>query len=83
MDITPRKCAKIVTLRDHTSPSQRKIAVSVGVGLGSASSVFKQKRETGNVEVQKKESCGRKRKATKRDDLNLFLQQQNKLTKNQ
>ena len=35
--------------------SQRKIAESVGVSLGSVSSILKQKRKTGNVEVQKKE----------------------------
>ena len=51
MDITPRKRAKIVTLRDHTTMSQRKIAESVGVSLGSVSSILKQKRETGKVEV--------------------------------
>ena len=72
MDITPRKRAKIVTLRDHTTMSQRKIVESVGVSLGSVSSILKQKRETGNVEVQRKERCGRKRKTTKRDDLILL-----------
>ena len=51
MDITPRKRAKIVTLRDHTTMYQRKIAESVGVSLGSVSSILKQKRETGNVEI--------------------------------
>ena len=52
--------------------SQRKIAESVGVSLRSVSSIMKQKRETGNVEVQKKGMCGRKRKTTKRDDLTLL-----------
>ena len=55
-------------LRDHTSKSQRKIAKSVGVSLESLSSILKQKRETGNVEVQRKGRYGRKRKTTKRDD---------------
>ena len=72
MDITPRKCTKIVKLRDHTTMFQRKIAESVGVSLGSVSSILKQKRETGNVEVQKKGRCGRKRKTTERDDLTLL-----------
>ena len=54
MDITPRKRAKIVILREHTTISQRKIAETVGVSLGSVSSILKQKRETGNVEVQRK-----------------------------
>ena len=62
MDITPRKRSKIVTLRDHTTMSQRKIAESVGVSLGSVNNILKQTRETGNVEVQKKERCGRKKK---------------------
>ena len=52
MDITPRKRAKIVTLREHTTISKRKIAETVGVSLGSVSSILKRKRETGNVEVQ-------------------------------
>ena len=72
MDITPRKRAKIVTLREHTTISQRKIAETVGVSLGSVSSILKQKRETGNVEVQRKGRCGRKRKTTKRYDLTLL-----------
>ena len=72
MNITPRKRAKIVTLRDHTTMSQRKIAESVGVSIGSVSSTLKQNIETGNVEVQRKERCGRKRKTTKRDDLILL-----------
>ena len=42
--------------------SQRKIAESVGVSLGSVSSILKQKRETGNVEVQKKEGVEKKEK---------------------
>ena len=70
MDITPRKRAKIVTLCDHTTMYQRKIAESVGVSLRSMSSIPKQKRGTGNVEVQRKGRCGRK-KTTKRDDLTL------------
>ena len=61
MDIIPRKHAKIVTLHDHTTMSQRKIAESVGVSLRSVSSILKQKREIVNVEVQKKGRCGRKK----------------------
>ena len=72
MDITPRKRAKIVTLRDHTTMSQRKIAENVDVSLGSVSSILKQKRETENVEIQRKERCERKRKTTKRHDLILL-----------
>ena len=72
MDITPRKRAKIVTLREHTTISQRKIAETVDVNLGSVSSILKQKRETGNVEVQRKGRCERKRKTTKRYDLTLL-----------
>ena len=72
MYITPRKRAKIVTLRDHTTMSQRKIAESVGVSLRSVSSILKQKRETGNVEAQRKGRCVRKRKTTERNDLTLL-----------
>ena len=52
--------------------SQRKIAETVGFSLGSVSSILKQKRETGNVEVQRKGRCGRKRKTIKRYDLTLL-----------
>ena len=48
---------------------KKKIAESVGVSLGSMSSILKQKRETGIIKVQRKGRCGRKRKTTKRDDL--------------
>ena len=65
MDITPRKRGKIVTLRDHITTSQTKIAESVGVSLGSESNVLKQKREAENIEVQRKGRFGRKRKTTK------------------
>ena len=44
----------------------------MGVSLGSVSSILKQKRETRNVEVQRKEKSGRKRKTTKRDDFILL-----------
>ena len=44
----------------------------MSVSLESVSSILKQKRETENVEVQRKERCGRKRKTTKRDNLTLF-----------
>ena len=52
--------------------SQKKIAESVGISLGSVSSILKQERETGNVEVQKKGRCGRKGKTTKPNDLILL-----------
>ena len=65
MGIAPRKCGRIVTLRDHTTMSQTKIAESVGVNLGSESNILKQKGETGNIEIQRKGICGRKRKTTK------------------
>ena len=31
MDVTPRKCAKVLALHQHTKKSQRKIAKCVGV----------------------------------------------------
>ena len=41
IDITSRKRAKIVTLLDHTTMSQTKIAKSVRVSLRSVSSILK------------------------------------------
>ena len=52
--------------------SQKKIAESVGISIGSVSSILKQERETGNVEVQKKGRCERKGKTSKPDDLILL-----------
>ena len=72
MDITPRKRAKIVTLRVHITMPQRKVDETVGDSLESVSSILKQKRETENVEVQRKGRCGRKRKTTKRYGLTLL-----------
>ena len=40
MDSAPRKRAKIVTLRDHNTMSQKKIAESVGVSVKSVSSIL-------------------------------------------
>ena len=54
MDITPRKRAKIVTLHEHTSMSQRKIAKTVGVSKGSVYNILKQKQESGNVDIKRK-----------------------------
>ena len=52
--------------------SQRKIAESVSVSLGSVSSILKQKRKIVNIEIQRKGRCKRKRKTTKRDDFTLL-----------
>ena len=72
MDITPSKRAKIVTLHEHTSMSQRKIAKTVGVSKGSVYNILKQKQESGNVDIKRKGNCGRKRKTTKRDDISIL-----------
>ena len=45
--------AKIITLYEHTSMSQRKIAKTVGVSKGSVYHILKQKkREHGNVNIK-------------------------------
>ena len=62
MDITPRKRAKIVTLSDHTTMSQRKIAESVGVNLGSVRSIFKKKKRNRKCSSPKKSKVWKEKK---------------------
>lgn len=77
MDISPNNRTKIVTLREHTSMTQRAIATECGVSLGAVNRILKQKRDIGTIEVNRKGKCGRKRKTTRRDE--AFLIRDSKL----
>ena len=52
--MTPRKRAKIVSLHEQASMSQRNIAKTVEVSKGSVYNILKQKRECGNVDIKRK-----------------------------
>lgn len=68
MDLTPKKRSKIVTLSEHSSMTQRDIAMVCKVSLGAVNKIIKQYKETGSLSPQCKGKCGRKRKTTCRDD---------------
>ncbi|CAI5784273.1 domain-containing [Podarcis lilfordi] len=72
MDVTPRKCTKIVTLHEHSAKTYREIASVVGVSLATVSRVIKLKQQTGSVSPKRKGKCGRKKKTTPRDDAFLL-----------
>lgn len=68
MDITPRKRAKIIALKDHTSMTVRDIASAVGVGKSSVSRILTTFKESGSSSPKRRGKCGRKRKTTLRTD---------------
>ncbi|CAI5769349.1 domain-containing [Podarcis lilfordi] len=74
MDVTPKKCTKIVTLQEHTAKTYQEIASVVGVSLATASRVIKLKQETGSVSPKRKGKCGHKKKTTPTDDASLLRQ---------
>ena len=48
MDTIPRKRTKILTLHEHTTKNQSKIAKIMGVNQSTVSRILKQARETGS-----------------------------------
>ena len=72
MDISPRKRASILTLRENTEKTYREISKIVGVSISTISRIVKMKRETGSVTLKRKGKFGRKRKTTPKDDAYLI-----------
>ena len=72
MDVSPRKCASILTLRENTEKTYREISKIVGVSISTISRIMKMKKETGSVTPKRKGKCGCKRKTTPRDDAYLI-----------
>ena len=72
MDVSPRKRASILTLRENTEKTYREISKIVGVSISTISRIMKMKKETGSVTPKRKGKCGRKRKTTPRDDAYLI-----------
>ena len=72
MDVSPRKRASILILRENTEKTYREISKIVGVSISTISRIMKMKKETGSVTPKRKGKCGRKRKTTPRDDAYLI-----------
>ena len=49
MDVSPRKRASILTLRENTEKTYREISKIVGVSISTISRIMKMKIETGSV----------------------------------
>ena len=49
MDVSPRKRASILTLRENTQKTYREISKIVGVSISTISRIMKIKKETGSV----------------------------------
>ena len=72
MDVSPRKRASILTLRENTEKTYWEISKIVSVSISTISCVLKMKKETGSITPKCKGKCGRKRKTTPRDNANLL-----------
>lgn len=68
MDITPKKRAKVIALKEHTSMTIRDIATAVGVGKSSVSRILRTFQDSGSLSPKRKGKCGRKRKTIPRTD---------------
>lgn len=60
MDIISSKRATIVTLSQHTSMTERKIAATTGVGKSIVSRIKNIQKEFGTVSLKRTGNCGRK-----------------------
>ena len=72
MDVSPRKRASILTLRENTEKTYREISKIVGVSISTTSRIMIMKKETGSVTPKRKGKCGCKRKTTPKDDAYLI-----------
>ena len=72
MDVTPRKRAKILTLKEHTSKNQHEIAKECGVNQSTVSRILKLYCQHGSATPLRKGRCGRKKATTPMDDRYLL-----------
>lgn len=68
MDVTPRKRAKAVALREHANMSIREIASKLRLSKSTVGRIIKKNEVTGNPGAEKRGRCGRKRKTNAHDD---------------
>ena len=69
MDITPRKRAKVVALREHTQMTIRKIGEELNLTKSTVGRILKMREDRSDVTTSNRRGrCGRKRKTTTHDD---------------
>ena len=68
MDITPKKRASIIALKEHAGLSIRQISQEMKVAKSTVGDILKRKQDTGESSTLRQGRCGRKRKTTPRDD---------------
>ena len=68
MDITPKKRASIVALKEHGGLSIRQISEKMKVAKSTVGDILKRKEDTGESSTLRRGRCGRKRKTTPRDN---------------
>ena len=66
-DIPEHIRERIIALHNHTSKTQREIAVDLGVSQNLVGLVIRHFNATGTVSTDRKGKCGRKQKLTPRD----------------
>ena len=74
MDVTPRKRAQIVALKQHSNMTIRKIGVELNMSKSSVERIFKMMDTNCDItETQRQGFCGRKRRTTFRGDKMILL----------
>ena len=68
MDITPKKRASIIALKEHAGLSIRQISKKMKVAKSTVGDILKRKKDTGESSTLRQGRCGRKRKTTPRGD---------------
>ena len=72
MNVTPRKCAKVLALHQHTKKSQREIAKRVEVCQPTVHRHIKKFQIDKDLTPNRKGNCGTKKKTTPRTDSYLL-----------
>src|SRR5215469_15753539 len=68
MDFTPKKCACILALKEHSGFSIRQFSKKMKVAKSTVCDILKRKKDTGESSTLRRGRCGRKRKTTPHDD---------------
>src|SRR5215469_11361646 len=68
MDITPKKRACIVALKEHSGLGIRQISEKMKVAKSTIGDILKRKKDTGESSTLRRGRCGRKRMTTPHND---------------
>src|SRR5215469_6241739 len=68
MDITSKKCACIVALKEHSGLGIRQISEKMKVTKSTVGDILKRKKDTGESSTLRRGRCERKCKTTLHDD---------------